>query len=227
MLSNKDAALEYISRGWPVLALYSTTEAGCLCGNDNCKSPGKHPRADLNAHGVKDATLEPSVVVAWPDDINIGIALGHEGLMVFDVDEVNIAAQFLDPMSGLVDQTGLVVTGRSGAHIYLICTGDVSTLIITSKKTGKNLGELRGKGAYVVAPPSRAVSGRHYKWLGRRPDDTPKLAQTKDAAAFVLRLLSSIGVDATTTHRAQQLTEGSLEGAVRPVLRLPKAILCM
>ncbi len=224
MQNNKDAALEYISRGWPVLALYSTTKAGCLCGNDNCKSPGKHPRADLNAHGVKDATLEPSVVVAWPDDINVGIALGYAGLMVFDVDEVNIAAQFLDPMSGLVDETGLVVTGRPGAHIYLICTGDVSTTIITSKKSGKSLGELRGKGAYVVAPPSRAVSGRHYKWLGRKPDDAPKLAQTKDAGAFVLRLLSSLGVEATTSRRAQQLDSSDLAGAVRPVLRLPKAI---
>ena len=222
-ISIRDAALEYISRGWPVLALYTTTKQGCACGSDTCKSPGKHPRPDLCPHGVHDATLEASVIASWPDDINIGIALGYEGLMCFDVDIVAIAAQFLDPMTGMSDETGIVATGRPGAHIYFICTGAVNTSIVTTKD-GKHIGEIRGKGAYVVAPPSRAATGRIYKWLGIAADANPRLARTADAGAFVIRLLDTIGTEATASRGADAISPEALAGEVKPLLRIPKAI---
>ena len=57
-----EAALDYCSRGWPVVPLHSWTGSSCTCGCPNCSSPAKHPRT---AHGLKDRTVVGDEVVSW------------------------------------------------------------------------------------------------------------------------------------------------------------------
>ncbi len=196
MTKIKDAALAYAARGWPVLALQTNDEQGCTCRAARCKSPGKHPRQDLSPEGVKSATTDPKVIAGWPDGINIGVALGHGGLMAFDVDDMDAAALLMQPDMVLHDQTGLVVTGRPGAHVYFTCTGDTRTRHLRrDSENGPKLGEIRGVGSYVVAPPSVAPSLKLYRWVGRPQDDfTPGLATTADALAYVRELFRAVGV---------------------------------
>ncbi len=74
--SRLDAALDYASRGWPVLPLHTArSHARCSCGRADCSSPGKHPRTE---HGVKDATTDENTIRSWWKEhptANVGIAL--------------------------------------------------------------------------------------------------------------------------------------------------------
>src|SRR5258707_9686763 len=88
--SSLNRALDYASRGWPVLPLYSVEGGRCTCGDVNCRSPGKHPRTQ---HGVKDASAHSSQIGLWwrwwPSS-NVGIATGvASGLLVLDIDPRN------------------------------------------------------------------------------------------------------------------------------------------
>lgn len=194
----RDSALAYVAQGWPVLATWRAEKGRCFCPKGaSCKSPGKHPRPDINEHGVTEATADPSTVAQWPDDINIGIALGTAagGAMAFDVDDSDIAQLLLDPNLGLEDQTGVVFTGRRGCHVWFQSTGSTRTFHLRAVD-GRRIGEVRGDGAYVVAPPSVSVTGRSYRWMGRRPGDPiPRLERVNDPLLWVQGLLLAVGVD--------------------------------
>lgn len=192
----KAAALHYAAAGLPVLALHLPDGAeGCSCSTPDCSSPGKHPRADLCPHGVKDATTDEGVISSWPDDINIGVALGKAagGVMVFDVDHLEIAARFLDPEFGLPDQTAVASSGRLGAHIWFRSTGPTQTFHLRAKE-GEKIGEVRGDGAYVVVPPSLSVTGRRYQWIGQPSRvDAARFHPTDDPGRYVGGLLADVG----------------------------------
>src|SRR5579864_2559611 len=71
-----DAAWQYADRGWPVFPVHTVADEHCSCGNADCSSPGKHPRT---AHGVKDATTDPTRIRAWWQEwpgSNVAIATG-------------------------------------------------------------------------------------------------------------------------------------------------------
>jgi hypothetical protein len=140
-----------------VLALYGVSGRKCDCRNPNCQSPGKHPIGAEFPHGHFDAKRDldriERIFSTYPN-ANIGI-VPDEDLVILDVDgpvgEASIAS--ID-----VPDTPTVRTGR-GRHLYL-------------KKTKRGLGlkklqgvdyRLDGKG-YVVAPPSKHVSGKPYRW---------------------------------------------------------------
>ena len=72
--ANRDAALGYAGRGWPVLPI---------------EPRGKAPLGRLVPHGVLDATTDPARIRAWwraRPDANVGIATGAPGPDVLDVD---------------------------------------------------------------------------------------------------------------------------------------------
>lgn len=186
-----DYAKAYIDAGWPVLAVYTAPGSVCMCGDLNCKSAGKHPKLEYSPNGVTSATLDIDAVAAW-EDYNIGIALGSRagGLMVLDIDEQEIADDLLSDELGLSDTTSIVRTGRPGLHVYFISQGETATRIVKTTD-GRRVGEMRGDGAYVVAPPSIAATGREYKMLGRSlADFTDNMATTRDPHAYVRELLA-------------------------------------
>jgi hypothetical protein len=188
----RDAALGYASRGIPVLPLHyplphpgdlqllggdrrltrRAVKAGCSCRDPGCGQPGKHPLGALVPHGVKDATTNRARVLAWwtrHPQANIGLATGHR-FDVLDVDgpEGAQAIRELAATHGLHSSGPLVRTGGGGWHFYLAPTG-----LGNVPPQGLEHVDWRGRGGYVVAPPSRHASGHPYQWVDGRDLGTP------------------------------------------------------
>jgi Bifunctional DNA primase/polymerase, N-terminal len=188
----RDAALDYASRGIPVLPLHhplphrghlqaltdgrplgpSTPPCCCSCRDPSCGQPAKHPLGGLVPHGVKDATTNRARVLAWwtrHPQANIGLATGHR----FDVLDVDgpagaHAIRELAAEYGLVSSGPLVRTGGGGWHFYLAPTG-----LGNVQPQALEHVDWRGRGGYVVAPPSRHASGHPYQWAAGRDLDSP------------------------------------------------------
>jgi Bifunctional DNA primase/polymerase, N-terminal len=191
-LQLRDAALGYASRGIPVLPLHyplphhrdlqaltgdqqlpsPAVRTGCSCRDPGCGQPAKHPLGSLVPHGVKDATTNRARVLAWwtsHPQANIGLATGHR-FDVLDVDSPagERAIRQLAAAHGLASSGPLVRTGGGGWHFYLAPTG----LGNVHPRDLEHV-DWRGRGGYVVAPPSRHASGHPYQWLTGRDVDTP------------------------------------------------------
>jgi len=159
------AALEYASRGWPVLPLYSVVNGVCTCrAGANCsQKPGKHPAC---GHGFKDATTDEAQIRRWfngAEPRNIGILMGAaSGLVALDCDSEE-AHEYATTL-GLPD-TLSVETGRGKHFLYKhpgvrIRSGDKIL-----KKVAPDLPlDVKGDDGYIVAPPSFHMSGKRYMW---------------------------------------------------------------
>lgn len=158
------SALEYAARGWLVIPLHSPTARDCSCGRAECESPGKHPRA---VHGLKDASRDPASVREWWNqwpDANIGIVTGPEsGILVLDVDGKQGEQSLIEfeRRGWHVPDTFTAQTGGGGQHIYFLWpeSADVRN---SQSKIAPGL-DIRGRGGYVVAPPSLHASGARYE----------------------------------------------------------------
>ena len=169
-------ALDYAGRGWAVMPLHAPKNGACDCGRKDCKSPAKHPRL---MHGVKDASTDRAKVEdwwsMWPTS-NIGIATGAvSGIVVLDIDPRHGGAESLKDLQnehGPLPDTVECLTGGGGCHYYFAHPG-----AHVGNKVGLKPGlDLRGDGGYVVAPPSRHISGRDYEWQIFGDPDTAPLA---------------------------------------------------
>jgi hypothetical protein len=185
----RDAAVGYAARGIPVLPLHyplphhgdlqpvgddqpPALTPGCSCRDPNCGQPAKHPLSALVPHGVKDATCNRARVLAWwtrHPQANIGLATGHR-FDVLDVDgpQGAHAIQELAVEHGLQSSGPLVRTGGGGWHYYLASTGLGNVYPVDLEHV-----DWRGRGGYVVAPPSRHASGHPYRWAPGRDLDAP------------------------------------------------------
>jgi hypothetical protein len=186
----RDAAVAYASRGIPVLPLHyplphpsglqpvpsdsqpAVASVGCSCRDPSCGQLAKHPLGALVPHGVKEATTNRARVLAWwtrHPQANIGLATGHR----FDVLDVDGSTgehtiRTLAAAHGLRSFGPLVRTGGGGWHYYLAPTG-----LGNASPAGLAHVDWRGRGGYVVAPPSRHASGQAYQWTLGRDLDTP------------------------------------------------------
>ena len=186
----RDAAVGYVSRGIPVLPLHyplpqrgdlqpvggdqpPVLRAGCSCRDPDCGQVGKHPLGSLVPHGVTDATTNRARILAWwtrHPQSNIGLACGHQ----FDVLDVDgpTGAQAIRELAathGFQSSGPLVRTGGGGWHFYLSPTGLGNVC-----PAGLEHVDWRGRGGYVVAPPSRHASGHPYQWMeGRTLEVSP------------------------------------------------------
>jgi Bifunctional DNA primase/polymerase, N-terminal len=167
-----NAALDYAARGVPVLPVHCPIlqpgrEIACSCGDPGCGAIGKHP---ITTHGLKDASTNREQIEWWWrrfPHANIGVATGHV-FDVLDIDgpagERSIARLSADHP---VSRAGpLVRTGRGGWHVYMAPTG-----LGNPKPRDLAKVDWRGRGGYVLVPPSRHASGRRYRWV--RDLDTP------------------------------------------------------
>ncbi len=175
---NLQAALAYAGRGIPVLPLHhpvvrppvatgARAPVACSCGNPACRSIGKHPLAE---RGLEAATTDPGRLTWWWRRFplaNVGLGTG----VAFDVLDVDSsqAANSLRWFTVAYVAKGrgpLARTGGDGWHFYLAPTG-------LGNLHPRGLGRMawRGRGGYVVAPPSRHASGAVYTWV--RDLDTP------------------------------------------------------
>jgi hypothetical protein len=161
------AAVAYASLGYRVLPLHhpipATATRGtrmlCSCGDQHCGAVGKHP---LTPHGLKDATSDPTQLTRWWrrwPQANIGLVTG-ELTDVLDVDGPAGRAALRRFAAGHdLSLDGPLVQTGTGWHYYLTPTG-------SSNRAGLlDHVDWRGRGGYVVAPPSRHGDGRRYRWL--------------------------------------------------------------
>jgi Bifunctional DNA primase/polymerase, N-terminal/AAA domain/Primase C terminal 1 (PriCT-1) len=140
----REAALRYAQAGFRVFPV---------------KPRDKRP---LTEHGCLDATTDPERIEAWWarwPEANVGIATGKQPdgscLTVIDLDpaKMNGSSPELPP-------TATVRTGGGGKHLYYRTATE-------ERNQAWDLGpgiDVRGKGGYVVAPPSIHASGSAYEW---------------------------------------------------------------
>jgi putative DNA primase/helicase len=149
-----ERALGYARLGWPVLPV-----------------PAKSKAATLTGRGVKDASTDPATLMRWWGrwpDANVAVACGLPGPQVLDIDSLARAGRLLD-----VDAP-TVATAR-GRHLYFAGQpGGTAALAC---------GELRGRGSYVLAPPSIHPGGKHYVWLAEPDGPLPAVPAFVNAAA--------------------------------------------
>jgi hypothetical protein len=130
-----------------------------------CDRPAKHP---LVRHGVKEATTDSQVIGRWWHrwpHANLGLATG----IIFDAMDIAGLGALLE-FAGTVDLRlpgPLVATGGGGWHVWFRPTG-------LGNRPPRGLAHVdwRGIGGAVLAPPSRHISSRPYRWL-RRLDAAP------------------------------------------------------
>ena len=136
-----DSALDCLRRGWFVFPCYPKSKA---------------PAGKVVPHGVKDASNDESRICEWwyiDPNVNPAIALGPSNLVVYDFDEIK-------PFENL-STTFTVKTGRIPADgiegIQMCFAGSTNT---HGHPCGG--GEVRSRGAYVMAPGSIHPSGNPY-----------------------------------------------------------------
>lgn len=163
--------LAYAARGIPVVSLHhpvvrrsaarGLAEVGCSCDDPRCALVAKHPMTPL---GVADATTDPARLAWWWrrfPEANVGLATGWR-FDVLDVDgpESGDSARWLAVTQVLGMRGPLVRTGGDGWHFYLAPTG-----MRDPRVRGLARVHWRGRGGWVVAPPSRHPSGGVYAWI--------------------------------------------------------------
>lgn len=150
------AALHYVRRyGLKVLPLAAASKRPLGGAPDCCD--GSHRR------GCLDASSDPSVVEWWwrvHPTANLGVATGHR-FDVIDQDGPDGARSWaLELRAGNPPTVlGMSLTPREGGvHRWISATGDGNGASIAPGL------DYRGRGGYVVAPPS-VVDGRRYTWV--------------------------------------------------------------
>lgn len=199
VISNLAYALAYAKRGWPVFPLHEVFDGGvCSCGNE-CNNAGKHPRTK---HGFKNATTDPEQIRAywstWPN-APIGLVTGRaSGLVIVDIDPRNGGAA---TWNALVAEHGAPITmrvrtGGAGEHLYF----KSPAFPVGSKGNGLGPGvDIKADGGYVVAPPSKHLSGNRYEFAEFAGPGDIELAECPDW--IVSRVFK-------TPHKAPSKTPG-------------------
>jgi hypothetical protein len=151
------AARWYASRGLPVFPLTPNGKVPLPARMECCW--GSHRR------GCTDALTNVQAVEHWwrqHPTSNIGLATGHV-VDVIDQDGPESWRSWLD--RGWPEVLGVVSTPRDGGvHRFIRATGRGN-----GQKIAPGI-DYRGRGGYVVAPPS-VIDGRRYWWL--QPLRTP------------------------------------------------------
>lgn len=154
------AALWYAERGWYVFPLV----------------PGN--KIPLTEHGVNDASKTLAQIEQWWErwpNANIGVACGPSGLTVVDVDVKNGAPGW-QSWRDLTDHHGQEIcltraakTPSGGLHLYYLAPAQ--EVRNSASKLGTGV-DVRGRGGYVVAPPS-IIGDTRYTWLDAEGDVAP------------------------------------------------------
>jgi hypothetical protein len=155
---------------WPVQG--TDGHACCSCGR-LCASPAKHPYAPLAKDGVHSATVDVGTIKHWfgylLPQANLGVATDR--LVVVDVDSRDGGDESLQSLvreHGEFPLTWRVLTGGGGEHVIFACPDGVEIANVVAKQMkvpplGPGI-DIRARGGYIVAPPSKHISGRPYAW---------------------------------------------------------------
>jgi hypothetical protein len=207
-------ALAWSDRGQPVFpANWPIEHRGrviCSCrselrGMPPCGKPAKHPYGLLVPNGLLDASTESwQIKLWWQREPQANLAVECTGLIVVDVDPDDGGDESLAVLErehGALPLTWRVISGGGGSHRYFkspvgIVVPNISAKTMDNPPLGKGV-DIRTKGGYVIAPPSRHINGRRYEW-SHHPNDTA-IATAPD---WLIKCLSrrgdSISTDGTS-----------------------------
>jgi hypothetical protein len=162
------SALHLADLGINVIPLWWPDDDICACSaGANCESPAKHPIAKLVPNGLTNATTNAVSIEQWWQrypNANIGLCTGGE-IDVIDVDGAIPAYQELIADIGAPQFVAMVLTGRGDGGLHIYCTPGGNKTIPSGKHGLPNKIEVKGAGGYVVAPPSKHVTGGTYTYL--------------------------------------------------------------
>ena len=196
----------------------------CSCGSDSrgrpCTSPAKHPYGKLAPNGLLSATTEADTIRLWfgtaAPEANLGVVT--DKLVVIDVDPRHGGAESFRGLEREHEMppTWRVLTGGGGEHVLFAAPDGVEVAnVIAEQMDSPPLGrgiDIRAHGGYIVAPPSRHISGREYAWA---VDHHPKGVALAPAPAWLVERLTAKTIsaggtpeDIATPEAWQRLTSG-------------------
>jgi hypothetical protein len=171
-MSPADAAVAYAQRQlavfpvWPAVP-FRDGQLACGCGRLTCENAAKHPIGMLARNGVSDGTFDVDRVRHWwwskPD---ANVAISCTGLVVLDIDPRHGGDESLialEQQHDVLPGTWMVRTGGGGTHFYFAAPDRIDVKN-SSGKLAAGI-DIRTRGGYVLAPPSRHVCGGCYRWL--------------------------------------------------------------
>lgn len=233
----------WASKGIAVLPLQHPIEGPdgtlvCSCRDAACeKNQAKHPIFDRELglrNGLNDATIDPDVVRTWwtkYPNANIGIRTG-EVVDLIDMDSVEGFTTFMklvEELGGMPEHFGVAMSGRDGfgQHVY-VAPGGMKAL--AGGRTAPAGIDVKGRGGYAVAPPSRHISGARYRFTAQSfdegtlrgtvawPEFYRRLEIRPTVAPRVPRSTTQIPLDAANAygravlHRALSLVSSAIDG---------------
>jgi hypothetical protein len=159
----------------------------CSCGSDSRGRPcgrnaAKHPYGKLAPNGILSATIESGVVKHWwgylAPHANLGVRTDR--LIVLDIDPRHGGDESFRALEREheIPPTWRALTGGGGEHVLFACPDGVEIAnVVAAAMKDPPLGpgiDVRARGGYIVAPPSRHISGRSYAWsVDHHPQDVP------------------------------------------------------
>ena len=173
LVTPRDYALAFVGLGFSVFPVHAAKKAGddfvCTCSHGAaCKAPAKHPVWRFAPQGVKNASKDPAIVRAmfggFGGPRNVAIATGSvSGVVVLDIDARHggfEALAALEAKHGSLPDTLCVNTGGGGRHYVFSHPG--GSIPNSAGAIGEGI-DVKADGGYIVAPPSRHVSGGIYQ----------------------------------------------------------------
>jgi hypothetical protein len=189
-----------------------------LRGMPPCGKPAKHPYGILAPNGLLSATTKPGIIKHWfgyrAPQANLGIVT--DALVVVDVDpraggDESFLA--LEREHGAMPPTWRALTGGGGEHIIFAAPDGVEIASFAAEhyKDNPPLGrgiDVKARGGYIVAPPSRHISGGVYTWsVDHHPADVPLALAPDWLIEQLVKRTASKHKDANPSEVWQRLTD--------------------
>lgn len=164
-MTNKEYALQYALKKWPVFPVYPIVDGKCSCNKKDCRTPGKHPlwHKDDLLHGHNSATTDLKQVETWWDrwpNANIGMPTGkRSGIVVLDIESRDNGFENAQKIVSKDKIMGTFVNQSGGGGIHAFYT--YNEIIVKKIKVLPGV-DILGDGIYVLLPPSNHISGNSY-----------------------------------------------------------------
>jgi hypothetical protein len=197
----------------------------CSCGGElrgrPCGSNAKHPYGRLCPRGLLDATTDSAALKEWfGRDVpmaNLGVVTDR--LVVLDIDPRHGGDESftaLEREHGAMI-TWRVLTGGGGEHVIFAAPDGVEIgNVVAEQMDDPSLGrgiDVRARGGYIVAPPSRHISGRSYAWsVDHHPQDV-RLAPAPDW--LIARLSKTVNARGPETATPPEVWQRFTGGTIR------------
>ena len=188
-MSVLDSALAFARHGHAVFPVNWPVDRGgkltCSCGSDSrgrpCPNAAKHPYGKLAPRGLLSATTDAGIIKHWfgyaAPEANLGLVTDR--LVVIDIDPRHGGDESFKALireHSAMPLTWRTLTGGGGEHILFAAPeGAEIKNVVAEQMDNPPLGkgvDIRARGGYIVAPPSRHISGRSYGWSAD-PQNTP------------------------------------------------------